>query len=69
MKLSTMRAKARSAFRHPRRIQYKDDSGVVHPTALAAGQAMRQIDAPAVEVVVIRGRTFTRPQTAKQRAT
>lgn len=55
MKAAKQRAKARSAFRHRRRIMWRAD---------ATGQLFAEPTGPGVPVVVIRGRTFTRPQAA-----
>lgn len=59
MKLSKMRRKARSAFKHPRRILFRDDAGVIDARPGVGDEVV-------VPVVVVRGRVFTRPQAARQ---
>jgi hypothetical protein len=70
-----MRAKARAAFHRPGRVWWRDDlDGTLHRTAEESEVFVQPVDghhppyvARGVEVVVIRGRQFTRPQTARQR--
>lgn len=66
MKVSKQRAKARSAFKRPRNIQYKDEGGTVHPERFYLVDNCHPAEA-VIPVVVIRGRAFTRPQCARQR--
>lgn len=62
MKVSKMRAKARAAFRRWTSIWFRTEDGVLHDCKPGP---LFESTVPYVEVVVIRGRQFTLPQTKR----